>query len=460
MKKMIKKAQTNREKVRQEVGVGVAIDYHDLGIAKQRLRKSLKDWTMDMGMNLPDDEHERELQDDQEDRFLVPLSSAANGATSIGEGSEQAKQTSPTEEGNKVADSESQGAKVFNTSDAKVECISQSLLDCKDRPSRTSGLCRNPIDLSDRLAIRFRKIPLDGVGRETPEDDDRDDRGWDGDMKDAVVREITRQERRRQREPKNLAPFTGVLGEGGVFVLGAPPFRIMGKEKGTLRVHPMSCDGRIGCFTKFHNLNCKHGFIRLNADGNVRIKRSSMDWKTVAGRSECSHQSSCELCLQNPEFSVLALDYMVDMFMDKIDCAPERTDKAIQDRQQVPYIPLLTWSSSKSLGVSVRMPIVMVTTMATTDGMTSSLASNESNVKRFPEDQLLIYQCIRAVARRGGTSVAAPAAPAVPHNSRGQLIFLTMRQRRERQQQQELDILDQQQQQQLQEDGDQEVPQQ
>ncbi|KAK3807676.1 MAG: hypothetical protein J3Q66DRAFT_356103 [Benniella sp.] len=85
--KMIKKAQTIGEKIRQEDGVGVAIDYfyHDLGIAKQRLHKSLKDRTMDMGMNLPDDEHERE-QDDQEDWLLV--SSAASGATSIGEGSE------------------------------------------------------------------------------------------------------------------------------------------------------------------------------------------------------------------------------------------------------------------------------------------------------------------------------------------------------------------------------------
>ncbi|KAK3805159.1 MAG: hypothetical protein J3Q66DRAFT_407839 [Benniella sp.] len=38
----------------------------------------------------------------------------------------------------------------------------------------------NPIDHSDSLAIRFRKIPLDVVGRETPEDADRDDRGLDG----------------------------------------------------------------------------------------------------------------------------------------------------------------------------------------------------------------------------------------------------------------------------------------
>ncbi|KAF8979086.1 Integrator complex subunit 4 [Entomortierella lignicola] len=48
-----------------------------------------------------------------------------------------------------------------------------------------------------------------------------------------------------------------------------------------------------------------------------------------------------------------------------------------------------------------------VVTMATADGMTSFLASLESNMKRFPEDQLSIYQCIRAVARRHGAFVEA-----------------------------------------------------
>ncbi|KAK3805111.1 MAG: hypothetical protein J3Q66DRAFT_423308 [Benniella sp.] len=46
-----------------------------------------------------------------------------------------------------------------------------------------------------------------------------------------------------------------------------------------------------------------------------------------------------------------------------------------------------------------------VITMATADGMTSFLTSIESNVKRFPEEQLSIYQCIRAVTRRHGAFV-------------------------------------------------------
>ncbi|KAK3813996.1 MAG: CPSF A subunit region-domain-containing protein [Benniella sp.] len=140
-------------------------------------------------------------------------------------------------------------------------------------PTNEVDSAGNPIDLSDRLAIRFRKIPLDVVGREIPEEDDRDDRGLDSDMKDALVREITRQERRRRRKPKYLIPFTDVSGYEGVFVLGASPLWIMGNGRGMLRVHPMICDGRIGCFTQFHNLNCKHGFITLNADGNLRISQ-------------------------------------------------------------------------------------------------------------------------------------------------------------------------------------------
>ncbi|KAF9970504.1 Cleavage and polyadenylation specificity factor subunit 1, partial [Modicella reniformis] len=35
----------------------------------------------------------------------------------------------------------------------------------------------------------------------------------------------------------------------------------------------MICDGKIGCFTQFHNLNCKHGFITLNAEGNLKISQ-------------------------------------------------------------------------------------------------------------------------------------------------------------------------------------------
>lgn len=46
-----------------------------------------------------------------------------------------------------------------------------------------------------------------------------------------------------------------------------------------------------------------------------------------------------------------------------------------------------------------------VVTMSAADGMTSFLASMESNLRRFPEDQLSIYQCIRTVGRQHGAFI-------------------------------------------------------
>lgn len=40
--------------------------------------------------------------------------------------------------------------------------------------------------------------------------------------------------------------------------------------------------------------------------------------------------------------------------------------------------------------------------MSTEDGMTSFLESIETNMRRFPEDQLSIYQCLRSVGRHHG----------------------------------------------------------
>ncbi|KAK3805186.1 MAG: armadillo-type protein [Benniella sp.] len=123
--------------------------------------------------------------------------------------------------------------------------------------------------------------------------------------------------------------------------------------------------------------------------------------------------SICELCLQNPEFSVLALDYMVDMFMDEIDYERLNATSLYKIGSKSP-ITFDTEQLQITLGVledadrDVRESthrMLGVITMATADGMTSFLTSIESNVKRFPEDQLSIYQCIRAVARRHGAFV-------------------------------------------------------
>jgi cleavage and polyadenylation specificity factor subunit 1 len=145
-------------------------------------------------------------------------------------------------------------------------------------PTKELDANGKPLDISDRLAVRFRRIPLDVVARETPEEDEKEDStgnviDFDIDARDAVEREVARQERRRQRRPKNLIPFTDVAGFEGVFVLGSAPLWILSSGRGLPRAHPMICEGRIECFTQFHNVNCKQGFITSNVEVSLRVKK-------------------------------------------------------------------------------------------------------------------------------------------------------------------------------------------
>jgi len=42
-------------------------------------------------------------------------------------------------------------------------------------------------------------------------------------------------------------------------------------SRGMLRMHPMSVDGPVTCFTPFHNVNCPKGFLYFNQHGELRI---------------------------------------------------------------------------------------------------------------------------------------------------------------------------------------------
>ncbi|KAG0089651.1 Cleavage and polyadenylation specificity factor subunit 1 [Podila epicladia] len=138
---------------------------------------------------------------------------------------------------------------------------------------KTEKSADKSVDPSERLAIRFRKMPLEIVAREKPDDDDGAGGDIDDDSEDAIEREIRIQEKRRLRKPKHLIPFSGVAGYEGVFCLGSAPLWLMSTGRGMPRAHPMICDGRIVCFTKFNNINCKNGFITTNANGNMRISQ-------------------------------------------------------------------------------------------------------------------------------------------------------------------------------------------
>ncbi|KAG0199226.1 Integrator complex subunit 4 [Mortierella sp. GBA30] len=124
--------------------------------------------------------------------------------------------------------------------------------------------------------------------------------------------------------------------------------------------------------------------------------------------------SICELCLHNPEFSLLALDYMVDMFMDEIDyvrlnaltslCKIGNKAPITFDTEQLQIALGVLEDADRDVRESAHRMLGVVT-MATADGMPHFLVSLESNMKRFPEDQLSIYRCIRAVARRHGAFI-------------------------------------------------------
>ncbi|KAF9427087.1 Integrator complex subunit 4 [Podila epigama] len=129
--------------------------------------------------------------------------------------------------------------------------------------------------------------------------------------------------------------------------------------------------------------------------------------------------SICELCLHNPEFSLLAVDYLVDMFMDDIDhvrlnaltslCKIANKVPITFDTEQL-QIALGVLEDADSNVREATHRLIESVTMATQDGMVSFLASIESNTKRFPEDQLSIYVCIRAVGRRHGPFVGSMVA--------------------------------------------------
>ncbi|KAG0304982.1 Integrator complex subunit 4 [Dissophora globulifera] len=104
----------------------------------------------------------------------------------------------------------------------------------------------------------------------------------------------------------------------------------------------------------------------------------------------------------------------IDMFMDEIDHVRLNALTSLCKIGTKAPITFDTEQLQIALGVledadrDVREKthrMLEVVTMATVDGMSSFLTSIESNMTRFPEDQLSIYQCIRAVARRHGPFV-------------------------------------------------------
>ncbi|XP_038067908.1 cleavage and polyadenylation specificity factor subunit 1-like [Patiria miniata] len=73
------------------------------------------------------------------------------------------------------------------------------------------------------------------------------------------------------RYVSQLRYFEDVSSYSGVFVCGPYPHWIFVKSRGALRAHPMPIDGSVSCFAPFHNVNCPHGFLYFNKQGDLRI---------------------------------------------------------------------------------------------------------------------------------------------------------------------------------------------
>jgi cleavage and polyadenylation specificity factor subunit 1 len=68
-----------------------------------------------------------------------------------------------------------------------------------------------------------------------------------------------------------LIPFSNISGYSGVFMSGPHPAWIIYTNRKFVRLHPMSFDGEVVCFTPFHNVHCTEGFVYYNKKVHVRL---------------------------------------------------------------------------------------------------------------------------------------------------------------------------------------------
>lgn len=121
--------------------------------------------------------------------------------------------------------------------------------------------CHSESIQGDRLALRFSRVHHEHVSRTTS-------RGTSATEQD--------QEPETMDERRRLIPFNDVAGFTGVFLAGPQPVWLMCSCKSFVRVHPMSAKGEIIGFTQFHNVNCRHGFITVDANVSILWRWSMM----------------------------------------------------------------------------------------------------------------------------------------------------------------------------------------
>lgn len=134
---------------------------------------------------------------------------------------------------------------------------------------------------SDRLALRFSRVHHEYISRTTAASDDPRKQSKKKEIIDEFeIPDIDEVEEEpvkkssskstKQRE-KLLIAFNDVAGFAGVFVAGPQPAWLLCSCKSFVRVHPMKTTDPVIGFTQFHNVNCKHGFITVDAKATIRL---------------------------------------------------------------------------------------------------------------------------------------------------------------------------------------------
>ncbi|KAI8889133.1 hypothetical protein K501DRAFT_239493 [Backusella circina FSU 941] len=131
-----------------------------------------------------------------------------------------------------------------------------------------------------RLALRFSRVHHEYVSRKSSEEKRPMQKREivdefqvpDADLDDEEDEDIV-SEKKNKTTSKLLIPFNDVAGYAGVFVAGEQPAWLMCSCKSFVRVHPMKTDQEVIGFTQFHNVNCQHGFITVDAKSTIRLSR-------------------------------------------------------------------------------------------------------------------------------------------------------------------------------------------
>ncbi|PKC68294.1 hypothetical protein RhiirA1_457369 [Rhizophagus irregularis] len=146
-------------------------------------------------------------------------------------------------------------------------------------------------ELSGRLAIRFSRVSQEYISRDTIYSDIHDKPVSKRSTQQENSNDMNqfndaseRQNFRLGQITRKIIPFSNISGYNGVFIAGIKPAWLLVANNNFLRLHPMSADGEIKCFTQFHNVHCKRGFLYANHENNLRLSglpsdfRYDMEW--------------------------------------------------------------------------------------------------------------------------------------------------------------------------------------